>query len=147
MARNFWNPMRDLITLREAVDRMVNEGVVSRGREEGSWEGRPLRLALDAYSDEEAIMVKASVPGIDPETVEITFEKDTLTIRGELHRAEEGVNYLLRERPFGPFERTVTVNTPINTDKINAEFDNGELTIRLPKSEAVKPKVIEVKKK
>lgn len=147
MARNFWNPMRDLITLREAVDRMVNEGVVSRGREEGNWEGRPLRLALDAYSDEEAIMVKASVPGIDPETVEITFEKDTLTIRGELHRAEEGVNYLLRERPFGPFERTVTVNTPIDTDKIDAEFDNGELTIRLPKSEAVKPKVIEVKKK
>jgi HSP20 family protein len=139
--------MRDLITLREAVDRMVNEGVVSRGREEGNWEGRPLRLALDAYSDEEAIMVKASVPGIDPETVEITFEKDTLTIRGELHRAEEGVNYLLRERPFGPFERTVTVNTPIDTDKIDAEFDNGELTIRLPKSEAVKPKVIEVKKK
>ena len=88
--------------------------------------------------------VFATVAGIDPEQVKITFEGDVLTITGELPAPLENVEYLMRERRYGPFSRSLTFNVPVDADKIEATFDNGVLNIVVPKAETIKPKTIKV---
>ena len=137
-----WNPVRELITMREALDRFVDETFRgTRGSGVSAW-----ALPIDAYATQDAIVLVADVPGVNANDLQITFEGDTLTIRGEIKPAEQK-NYLLRERMFGNFERTLTVNTPVDGDKIDARFDNGVLTLTLPKAEAAKPKQISIKTK
>jgi HSP20 family protein len=140
---NRFDPLRDMITMKQAVDRALGEAF-ARGSEShgtGAW-----LLPMDAYITEEAIVIRADIPGIQPDDLDITLEGDTLTIRGEITR-EEAANrkYVLLERPTGPFERTLTINTPIDHDKVAASFEHGVLTLKLPKAEAVKPRQIKVK--
>src|SRR5512145_2224754 len=130
-----WDPIRDMITMRQAVDRMLDE-TFARGSETrgtGAW-----LLPMDAYIADDAIVIRADVPGLNPEDLDITLEGDTLAIRGEIKRTEdEGRKYVLLERPSGKFERTLSINTPIDHDKVDANFKNGVLTLTLPKAEAV----------
>jgi HSP20 family protein len=138
-----WDPVRDMITMRQAVDRMLDE-TFARGSETrgtGAW-----LLPMDAYITDDAIVIRADVPGLNPEDLDITLEGDTLAIRGEIKRTEdESRKYVLLERPSGKFERTLSINTPIDHDKVDANFKNGVLTLTLPKAEAVKPRQIAVK--
>ncbi|MEA3377956.1 MAG: Hsp20/alpha crystallin family protein [Chloroflexota bacterium] len=143
-----WEPFRDLVSLREAMDRLFEESFV---RPRGAALAPRVRgtLAVDMYETDEDVVVKVSVPGIDPEDLDISITGDTLTIRGE-SRAEEEVeedNYIYRERRYGAFSRTVTVPMSVEADKAEAEFEDGVLTLRLPKTEEVKPKAIKVKAK
>lgn len=138
-----WDPLREMITMRQAMDRMLDEafarGTETRGT--GAW-----LLPMDAYITDEAIVIHADVPGLKPEEIDITLEGDTLTIRGEIKREEENQRkYVLLERPTGKFERTLTINTPIDHDRVEASFKDGVLTLTLPKAEAVKPRQITVK--
>lgn len=138
-----WDPVRDMITMRQAMDRALDDsfarGTETRGT--GAW-----LLPMDAYVTEDAIVIRADVPGIAPEDLDITLEGDTLAIRGEIQRErDETRKYVLLERPTGKFERTLTINTPIDHDKVEAAFKDGVLTLTLAKSEAVKPRQIEVK--
>ncbi len=138
-----WDPVRDMITMRQAVDRMFDEsfarGAETRGT--GAW-----LLPMDAYTTDEAIVIRADVPGIAPDELDITLEGDTLSIRGEIRREDvENRKFVLLERPTGKFERTLTINTPIEHDKVDASFKDGVLTLTLPKAEAVKPRQITVK--
>lgn len=138
-----WNPVRDLLTLRETMDQLFNDRFFR------TFEGasRTALLPVDAFATEDAIVIVADVPGLKPEDINIVFEGDTLTIRGEFKSQTEQKSYVLRERMTGKFERTLTVNTPIDSSRIEAVFENGVLTLTLPKSEAVKPKQIAVKAK
>jgi HSP20 family protein len=130
-----------MITLREAMDQVFNDNYMHNRdyRQPQVWQ-----LPVDAYATEDAIVLTADVPGLKPEELNVTLEGDTLTIRGELKNREENRNYLLRERATGLFERVLTINTPIDTNKVKAEFSDGVLTLTLPKAEAVKPKQIKV---
>ncbi len=142
------DPFREMRTLREAMDELLEESFV-RPRERGM-ERQPerrLRLPLDVYATPEEIVIVASLPGLTPDEVDITIEDDRLMIRGELRRPLENVDYLFQERPYGTFSRTLTLNVPINTDEAEAVFENGVLTLTLPKAEETKPKTIEVKRK
>ena len=133
-----WDPLRDMISMRQAADRMFDDAV-ARGT------GARL-LPLDAYVTDEAIVIRADVPGITPDELEITLEGDTLSIRGEIKREEvENRKNVLLERPTGKFERTLTISTPIEHDQVEASFREGVLTLTLPKAEAVKPRQIAVK--
>lgn len=143
-----FEPNRDFVTLRDAMERMFEENFT-----QPSWTAlarRPYnsqmewRLPLDVYATPEEVVIQATVPGVNPENVEITFEGDVLTIRGEFPGAIENVNYVMRERRHGRFSRSLTFNTPINADAIDATFENGVLTITAPKAETVKPKTIKV---
>jgi HSP20 family protein len=134
-----WNPVRDMITLRDAMDRIFDESVRQR-TQNAVW-----ALPIDAYATDDAIILQADVPGLKPDELEAMLEGDTLTIRGELKPRAEDQNYLLRERPSGRFERTLTINTPIDHAKVEATFDHGVLTLTLPKAEAVKPRQISIK--
>jgi HSP20 family protein len=141
-----WEPFRDLISLREAMDRLFEESFVRPG-------GRlaPVReaLAVDMYETDDAIVVKSAIPGIKPEDIDISITGDTLTIKGET-RAEEEVkeeNYMRRECRYGSFSRSLAIPLAVVADKAEAEFENGVLTLTLPKAEEVKPKAIKIKPK
>jgi HSP20 family protein len=142
-----WDPFRELATMRDMMDRMVDDSffesprLLSRQLAESS-------LALDVVEDEDAYTVKASIPGIDPNDVEVTLTDNVLTIRGETKEEKdvEEKNYRLRERRFGSFSRSLNLPVAVDADKVEATHENGVLTLSLPKSEAVKPKRISVKK-
>lgn len=142
-----WDPFREMETFRETMDRMFDEPW--RGRP-GLWlqrsEGFP--LALDVAEDDTDYIVKASMPGVDPDQVEITLTDNVLTIKGETKSDQDTdeKNYHVRERRFGSFMRSVTLPVPVDADKVEATHENGVLTLRLPKAEAAKPKRISVQK-
>jgi HSP20 family protein len=138
-----WDPFREVVTLREAMDRLFEDSYVpARRRAEERAAG--FRLPLDVYVTANEIVLLANMPGIKPENVEITIEGDTLTIRGERPAPLENVDYVMRERTFGKFQRTLNVNVPVDADKAEAKFENGLLTLTIPKAEAVRPKTIQV---
>jgi HSP20 family protein len=135
--------MRDLVSLRDAMGRLHDETYAPPRRLERS-ERQPARLPVDVYSTDNEIVIVAAVPGLTPDEVSITLEAETLSIRGELKPPIENVNYELQERYYGPFSRTFTINVPVDTDHVEATFENGLLTLVLPKAEEVKPKTIKV---
>jgi len=141
------NPWREMMTLREAMNQLFEESLVRPARTwEDSREG-PSRLPLDVYTTPEEIIIAASLPGLTPDEVDIVIEGDTLTIRGELRPPLENVDYLFQERAYGAFSRTLTLNVPIEAEKAEALFENGVLTLTLPKAEETRPKIIKVKSK
>ncbi len=142
--RRSWDSMTDLVTMQQAMDRLFDEAWSRRGM--GWREGeRVAVLPVDVYSSTNELVLKASVPGVAPDKVEITLEGDTLTIRAETNPPLENVDYHIQERRYGPFGRTITLNVPVDADQAEATFENGELTLVIPKAEAVRPKVIKVK--
>jgi HSP20 family protein len=142
-----WRPWSESMTLRQAMDRLFEDSFV---RPSLGWRAVPrngvAQLPVDIYSTEDEVVIKAAVPGVNPDEVEITIEGDTLIIKGET-KAPEDVDYICQEHCYGPFARTFTLNVPIQADKATAEFENGVLTLTLPKAEEVKPKTIKVKAK
>lgn len=146
-----WDPFRGAISLREAMDRLFEESFLRPFGESWitPWTERGVGVPIDMYETQNEVVVKASVPGIKPEDVNITVTDDLLTIKGET-KAEQEVergSYYLREHRYGAFERCVRLPVPIQADKAEAVFENGVLTLTLPKTEAVKPKAIKVKVK
>ena len=106
-----------------------------------------LGLPIDVVENEEGFVVKASVPGVNPDDVEITLEEDVLAIKGEI-KAEDEVeeeNYHIRERRYGAFGRNIRFPVAVNAEAVEATYDNGVLTLNVPKAEAVKPKKIVIK--
>ncbi len=136
-----WEPFRDAVTLREAMDRLFEDTYVPARRPA---EEHGFKLPLDAYVTPEDIVILANMPGVKPETVEITIEGETLTIKGERPAPLENVDYVLQERTYGKFQRTLNINVPVDADKAEAKFENGLLLLTIPKAEAAKPKTIRV---
>lgn len=141
------NPWREMRTLREAMDELLEESFVRPSERQMERSERRLRLPLDVYTTPEEIVIIASLPGLTADEVDITLDGDRLTIRGELQPPLENVDYLFQERAYGPFSRTLTLNVPVNTDEAEAVFENGVLKLTLPKAEETRPKTIEVKRK
>jgi HSP20 family protein len=108
-----WEPFRDLISLREAMDRLFEDSVVRPSRRQLALrEGAP--MAVDMYETDEDVVVKTALPGIDPDDVDVSITGDTLTIKGET-RAEEEIeeeNYVYRERRFGAISRSLRPSRP-----------------------------------
>ena len=142
-----WQPFRELMSLREAMDRLFEDSFVHPSR---SWpELGGVQLAIDMYQTDEDVVVKASLPGLKPDEVDISVTGDTVTIKGE-HKEEKEVkqeDYLYKERRYGAINRSVTIPVQVQADKAEAVFENGILTLTVPKSEEVKPKQIKVKAK
>jgi HSP20 family protein len=105
------------------------------------------QVPVDAYTTDDEVVVIASVPGVRPEDVHITFEGDTLTIQGQTPQPEQNRRYLVNELFHGRWSRTLRVSVPIDVTRIDATFEDGVLTVVLPKAEQVKPRTIQVKAK
>lgn len=140
-----WEPAREMMTLREAMDHLFDDAFT-----------RPLTLrdgwsvpAVDMYQTDDEVVVKASIPGFKAEDVQISVTGDILTLRGEVKQEDEKKDkaWHIREQRWGSFERSVALPTEVIADKAKAEFENGILSITLPKAEEVKPKTITVKAK
>lgn len=137
-----WDPFREMLSMRRTMDRLI-EGTMNE--EEGTlpeW-----GLALDVVENEESYLVKASVPGIKPENLDITFNKGLLTIRGEIKDETDTTKgqYHLRERRYGSFSRTISIPSSVEAEKIDADYKDGILVLKLPKSEETKPKRIPIR--
>jgi len=135
------NPARETAAMRNLMDRLFEDTLDYSG---GT---RTARLPIDAYTTDNEIVVTASIPGANPDDVEITVEGDSLTIRGHIEPRLENVNYIFAERFHGEFSRTLQLNVPVDVDNIEAHFENGVLTLTLPKAEEVRPRVIKVNAK
>lgn len=142
-----WDPGNDMISLRDMMDRLFEDSFV-RTRS-GSMLPRAGDLAVDLVETKDDVVVKATLPGVKPEDVELTITGDTLSISGETKEEKEtkDENYIRRERRYGSFSRSIQLPAGLQTDKAEASFENGVLTLKLPKSEQVKPKSIKVKAK
>ena len=142
-----WDPYRDMMSLRQVMDRMFDDTFLWPARSQYEMAGG--NLPLDVYQTKDDVVVKAALPGMKPEDVDITITGDTLTIKGE-HKEDKEVKeseYIRREHRYGSFSRTIAIPVAIQSDKAQAVFENGILTLTLPKAEAVKPRQIKIKGK
>ncbi len=144
--RNMWEPMTNLITMQRAMDRLFDDVYNRRGYDWRQGERTEI-LPIDAYVTADELVIKASVPGARPEDVEITIEGETLNIRGTTPGPLENVEYVIQERRSGSFSRSLTLNVPVKAEEAEAIFENGVLTLTIPKAEEVRPKVIKVQSK
>jgi len=140
-----WDPWDEVVSLRDAMDRLLAESVV-RPRGEGG--GMTSSLAVDVREQGDDFVVTAPIPGVTPEDVEISVLGDTLRIHGERREQRqeggEGQRWLLREQRYGAFERMVRLPSSVKADRANAEFRDGILTITLPKTEEAKERRIPI---
>lgn len=135
-----WDPFRDLSVLQDRINRIFNESV--RGAENASRAWAPVVDILETEGD---LIVRAELPGLSREEIDIEITSETLTIKGERKMDEENKDRYLRvERPYGPFQRSFTIGVPVEASKVKASYRDGILEIVIPKAEEVKPKKIEV---
>ncbi len=145
MALVRWDPFRDLNSLETQFNRIFG----TNGR---SWSGRePSDTTswspnVDIFEAENELVLKAELPGIAPEAVELHLEKNVLTIKGERRFENEDTkdNYHRIERAYGSFSRSFSLPTTIDEGQIKADFKDGLLTVILPKEEQAKPRQIKI---
>jgi len=139
-----WEPFRDMVSLREAMDRMWDEsmfrqlsplGILSEGS-----------LAVDMYETADSVVVKTAIPGVKADEIDVSVTGDTLTIKAETKQEQEikRENYLRRERRYGSLCRSVTLPGGLVGEQAEADYTDGVLTLTFPKAEEVKPKNIKV---
>ncbi len=140
-----WEPAREMMSLRDVMDRLFEESFLRPGWF-GMGESAASALPMDVYETDDHVVVKATVPGIKPEDIEVTVAGDVLTIKGEFKAEEktEKRNYLRQERRYGSFCRQLSVPAGTEADKVKATFEHGILTLELPKVEAKKAKTVKV---
>ena len=148
MAIERWHPFTELVSLRQAMDRLFEDSFVRPSRALAAI-GEVAAPALDVYQTPNEVVVKAALPGLKPEDVSIDITGETLTIKGE-SKAEQEIkkeDYLYQERRYGAFSRSVVLPSGLKSDKAQATMEDGILTLTIPKAEEVKPKAITVKAK
>lgn len=142
-----WEPFTELMSLRDAMDRLFEESFIRPGRllPGVTTAGVP----VDMLQQDGNIVVKAPLPGVKPEDIDISIVGDTLTIKGEMKEEKEvkEENVIRRERRFGTFSRSLPLPTTVDSSKASATYENGVLTLTLPVAEAAKPKQIKVQAK
>jgi HSP20 family protein len=138
-----WDPFREMMVLRNSMDRVEDRELALAPE---NWKSFNWSVALDVVESEDEYLVKASLPGIDPEDLEITFDDNLLTLKGEVKEEQEieEAHYHLRERRYGSFTRSIRMPAGIESDKIVANYDKGVLELHLPKAEEIKPKKITI---
>jgi len=143
-----WEPAREMMTLREAMDRLFDDAFTRPFGPTDGWHGSYVP-AVDMYQTDNDVVVKVTLPGMKADDVQINVTGDVLSIKGEMKEMNETKekNYHIREQRWGAFERSVMLPTSVVSDKAKAEFEDGILTVTLPKAEEVKPKAITVKAK
>jgi|DewCreStandDraft_2_1066082.scaffolds.fasta_scaffold06505_4 HSP20 family protein len=144
-----WEPFREMMAemaaIREEMDRLFEEVF---GRAERIPITRRLYIPVDLREEDAEFKLRAAIPGARPEDIEVSVERQTLTIRGRIPEWPEEpgkrVSYLLREVPAGEFSRTIMLPIPVDPDQAEARFENGMLWLRLPKAPEVRPRRISV---
>lgn len=144
-----WDPFNELTSLRDRFDQLMNQQPFFRGF--GPFAEQSLTAAkfippVNIYEDEQTINIEAEVPGIQEKDLDISLENNVLTISGERKMEDEDKreNFHRIERSYGRFTRSFTLPPTVDTENVNAEFNNGVLKIKLNKREEAKPKQIKI---
>jgi HSP20 family protein len=150
MANNItrWNPLREMAAMQNALDRIFDD--TWRGWQPVFGEGRNAlnNLSLDVQENDGEYTVTTELPGVKAENIDVRLQNDMLTIEGEIPERtieKEGTRWLMKERYYGRFSRTIRLPQPVKREKVDAHFENGVLTLTLPKAEEAQPKLIPVK--
>ena len=139
-----WDPFREMVTLQNEMNRFFEETfrMLDGWAQNGDSTWTP---ALDVRETDDAFIVEASIPGIEPDNLNINLLNNRLTIEGEVRQEEQKGQFHLRERPYGRFYRSIQLPTPVNSEQIEASYTNGVLRLHVPKAEEAKPKRIAVR--
>jgi HSP20 family protein len=143
-----WDPFRDLVTLRDRMNRLFEDAVSTARTEEKDMISSSWVPAVDIYEDEKQLVLTAELPGINEKDVDIKIEDNTLSIHGErkLEKETREENYHRIERAYGSFYRSFTLPNHIDQDKIQAEHENGVLRIIMPKKPELQPRKVKILK-
>jgi len=136
-----WDPFRELLSLRDEFDRIFKEYFALPEKREEGW-----FPSLDMKEDAENIIVNVEIPGMKKEDIKVTLRGDQLIITGErkFEKEKKDETYHRIERSYGKFQRIITIPVEVDQSKIKATYENGVLSITLPKTEKEKPKEIEI---
>ena len=146
MALARWDPTRDLLSVREQVNRLFNELSGRLGGQEGTWSAGAWAPPVDIYETADALVLKAELPGVSAHDINIELKENTLILRGE-RKPEAEVredHYHRTERTYGTFQRSFVLPTIIDQEKVRASYRDGVLELRLPKQETAKPRQITI---
>jgi len=140
-----WDPFREMTSLRDAMNQLMESAFVSPGTWSGS--GEAMSMPIDLSETDSEYTVHASLPGFKPEDVKISVQNNVLTIEGERkydRQPKEGERNLFSEHRYGKVARSFSFATPVDADGAKAQFEHGVLTLTLPKTEAARPKQIRI---
>jgi len=142
-----WDPFRDMMALRDKMNRLFEDTVSGRG-DETSLLQRNWVPSVDIYENEHELVLTAEVPGIEEKDIEIKVEDNTLTVKGErkMESETQEENYHRIERSYGSFFRSFSLPNYVDHDKIKAENTNGVLKITMPKKQEAKPRTVKIVK-
>lgn len=148
MAITKWDPFKDLMILRDRMNRLFEDLVTSPRFEDTEIMQSTWSPAVDIYETENELVLTAELPGIDEKDVEIKIEDNTLSIKGErkFEKETKEENYHRIERAYGSFFRSFSLPHYVDQEKISAEFENGLLRIHMPKKAEVKPRKVKILK-
>jgi HSP20 family protein len=140
-----WNPINDVVSLREAMDRLFEDSFIRPTTWTGLAAGQ-LAVPVDLWETKDAYHLRADLPGLGPEDIEINATSDTITINGETRTKTEvsDEGWIRQERRSGKFTRSFALPVQIDPNKVEASFNHGVLEMTLPKAENVKPRTIKV---
>jgi HSP20 family protein len=146
MALARWTPRGDLQSFQDEMNRMFNQFFQGSTGEEAGWGVRTWAPPVDIYETDDALILKAELPGVSKDDVSIEIHQNTLILRGQRkHEAEVKEEHYHRvERAYGTFQRSFTLPTLVDQEHVQATYKDGVLELRLPKSEAAKPKRIAI---
>src|SRR6266567_1898440 len=144
MSMDRWDPFRDVVTIREAMDRWLQQSISGTGQLLSNL--RPDSVPIDLLERDDSFEIRAALPGVKPEDVEVTVQGERVTVRAEARGGEEqrGDNWLMREHRYGLMQRSITLPTPVSSDNAEARIENGVLTLRLAKVQGVQARRITV---
>ncbi|MBN1374762.1 MAG: Hsp20/alpha crystallin family protein [Dehalococcoidia bacterium] len=142
-----WEPLQELVTLRQAMDRLFEDSFVKAPRSTGN--GEAAVPAIDVFETEDKVGIKATLPGVKPDDVNINITAEGVVIKGEVKSETETreATFVRKECHYGTFERTIGLPSGLKIDKAEANMENGVLTLEIPKAEEVKPRSVKIKAK
>jgi HSP20 family protein len=144
MTTDRWDPFRDMMTFREAMDRWLQQSISGTGQLLSNM--RPESMPVDVVERDDSFEVRAAVPGVKPEDVEVTVQGERVTVRAEARPEPErtGDNWLMREQRYGTIQRSITLPSPVSSEHAEARIEFGVLALRLPKVQGATPRRIAV---
>ena len=144
MTTDRWDPFREMMTFREAMDRWLQQSISGTGQLLSNI--RPESIPIDAIERDDSFEVRAALPGVRPDDVEVTVQGERVTIRAEARAAADvpADTWLMREHRFGVMQRSITLPAPVSSDNAEARIENGVLSLRLPKTQGVEARRITV---
>lgn len=139
-----WDPVRELLSLQERMNRLIDQ-TLSRSHAEGELStSGTWSPAVDLYESDKSLILKAELPDVDQDDIELSIDEERVTLRGQRRLKEEVTEkqFLRMERAYGPFHRTFELPTSVDAERVKAEFKRGVLTVTMPKRASEKSRQI-----